>query len=163
MLPDVVAFARRCPVVLLAAGLAVVGCACAAQSFSPAKDSGRGGPPAVRSVTLQERAQQYWARRQAKDLLGAYPFYCAAYRSRVSQAQYLQLSRLNRFDFVSVDVVGAEPIGDRFDVTIAYRFIAPTVSDQPLNGRTSERWARDSDGLWCKEDEPALLPFPSAR
>src|SRR5438445_366324 len=144
MLSAAIAFERSAPRVLLAAGLtAALGSACAAKSIA----TGKGGNPvgrAVTAATVQERAQQYWARRQAKDLAGAYTFYCAGYRSRVSQAQYLQLTRLTRFDLVSIDVISAEPAGDGFDVTISYRFVAPTVADQPLIGRTSERWRRDT-------------------
>jgi len=114
------------------------------------------------SASVEPRAQQYWARRQAKDLTGAYPFYCSGYRSRVSQAQFLQLTRLVRFDLSDIRVVQATVSGDRAEVTIAYKFVAPLVSAQPLDGQAKETWVRDTDGQWCKEDEPVALPFPQS-
>ena len=109
---------------------------------------------------LEARVQHYWARRQAKDLVGAYPFYCEAYRSRVSQTAFTQLTRLNRFDLTDVKVSATVPDRDRFQVTITYRFKAPMVPADSLTGQATDAWKRDTDGKWCKEDEPLVLPFP---
>jgi hypothetical protein len=132
--------------------------AAAARAPQRAVDSVATGQPAPSS--LESRVQDYWGRRQAKDLSGAYPYYCSAYRARVSQAQFLQMTRLVRFDLRDVHVTRAALAGDRADVTIAYRFLMPTMVDQPLEGQTKETWARDTDGQWCKADEPVVLPFP---
>jgi hypothetical protein len=122
-----------------------------------------GGPPSAPQPTassLESRVQEYWVRRQAKDLAGAYPYYCSAYRSRVSQGQFLQMTRLVRFDIQDVRVTGVTSSGDRAEATIAYKFLMPTLLNQLLDGRTTDVWARDADGKWCKEDEPLVLPFP---
>lgn len=114
----------------------------------------------AQNQSLEMRAQQYWARRQAKDLTGAYPFYCSAYRARVPLPQFLQLTRLVRFDLSEVRVAEAAVTGNRADVSVVYKFVAPMVSAQTLDGRAKETWIRDTDGQWCKEDEPIALPFP---
>lgn len=113
------------------------------------------------AVSIEKRVQEYWDRRKAKDLAGAYPFYCSPYRSRVSQAQFLQLTRLVRFDLLEVRVASVVPMADRAEVTIAYRFMVPTLPEPERDGRTTEIWARDTNEQWCKEDEPLVLPFPS--
>ena len=118
--------------------------------------------PQAGPATLETRAQAYWARRQAKDLAGAYEFYCPEYRARVSREQFLQLTRLNRFNLTDVRVANVAAAGARSEVTITYRFFLPTLSDQPLEGRASDWWARDGTGVWCKEDEPLVLPFPGS-
>jgi len=112
---------------------------------------------------LEQRVLQYWARRRAKDLPGAYPFYCRQYRSKVSRDQFIQLTRLNRFDMNDLKVAGIAPQDDAFAVTITYRYMAPMISDKPLEGRSPELWKRDADGAWCKVDEPTALPFPKGR
>ena len=117
----------------------------------------RRGEPAS---SLESRVNDYWRRRQAKDLAGSYPFYCAGYRARVSAAQFLQLTRLTRFDLNDVRMTGATAEGNRTTVHIAYRFMMPTLSDQPVPGDATETWMREADGQWCKEDEPLVLPFP---
>lgn len=114
------------------------------------------------AAALESRAQQYWERRQAKDLTASYSYYCLEYRSRIPQAQYLQLTRLARFDLMEVRVVGIEGSGNRLQVTVAFRIVLPKLVGQVTNGQTSEMWARGSNGEWCKEDEPLILPFPSS-
>ena len=111
---------------------------------------------------LEARVEQYWARRQAKDLSGAYEFYCAGYRSRVPREQFLQLTRLTRFDLMDIHVVHTQPAGQRAQVTIAYRFAAPMVSEKPVDGQATETWGLEANGSWCKEDEPVVLPFPKS-
>jgi hypothetical protein len=110
--------------------------------------------------SLAERAEAYWNRRVAKDLAGAWAFYCDAYKNRVPQSEFLRLTRLARFDLRDARV--AEVAGDasRAQVTIAIRFVLPVLSPGPVEFRARESWALDSDGRWCKEDEPAPLPFP---
>ena len=111
---------------------------------------------------LEKRAQAYWERRQAKDLSGAYPFYCASYRSRVSQADFLQMTRLVRFTLRDVKVSQMVAVGARAEITVDYRFMIPTLPNPENSGQTKEMWARDPDGQWCKEDEPLVLPFPDS-
>jgi len=120
----------------------------------------RGRTPAASESALRTRVQQYWARRQAKDLIGAYPFYCQAYRSKVSLNDYTRLTRLNRFDLTDVKVASIVQQHERYDVTITYRFVAPMITQERLDGQSTEAWKRDSNDQWCKEDEPALLPVP---
>jgi hypothetical protein len=112
---------------------------------------------------LLDRATQYWERRKAKDLGGAYVFYCAAYKSRVSRDQYLQLTRLARFDLTEVAVAADPAARSRAEVRVAYKYLFTAISDKPLDGKTSEIWVQDGDGQWCKEDESLVLPFPSGR
>ena len=160
---------------LVALGLATLGGACAERAVHsprPAVEPSLSARPSTSTPVLsgnaqadasvENRAQQYWARRQAKDLAGAYPFYCAAYRSRVSLGQFQQLSRLIRFDLLAFHVAGTEAAGDRIEVTIAYRFLVPTLPEPEVNSQMTETWARDTDGQWCKEDEPVVMPFPQA-
>jgi hypothetical protein len=80
----------------------------------------------------------------------------------VSQAQFLQMTRLVRFDLTDVHVAGVTTEGNRATVRIAYHFMMPTISTDPLPGEASEVWLREPDGQWCKEDEPIVLPFPAA-
>ena len=129
----------------------------AASQAAPAASSKAGD-----AGSLEARAQAYWDRRQAKDLTGAYPFYCSSYRSRVSQAQFLQMTRLVRFTLQNVKVTRTVPKGDRMEVTVDYRFLVPTLPEPEAGGQTKEIWARDADGRWCKEDEPLVLPFPES-
>jgi hypothetical protein len=118
---------------------------------------------ATRPAPLLARATQYWDRRKAKDLGGAYVFYCTAYKSRVSRDQYLQLTRLTRFDLTDVKVAADPEARGRAEVGVAYKYLFTPVSDKPLDGKTNEIWVQDGDGEWCKEDEPLVLPFPSGR
>ena len=126
-----------------------------AQSPAPASPAGPGNGAA----TLLERASQYWERRKAKDLGGAYPFYCTAYKSRVSRDQYLQLTRLTRFDLTEVKVAADPAARGRADVRVDYKYLFALISDKPLPGKTTEVWLQDSDGQWCKEDESLALPI----
>jgi hypothetical protein len=119
--------------------------------------AGQNGPEAE---ALRDRAGQYWKRRQAKDLTGAYPFYCATYRSRVSQPQFLQMTRLVRFDLHDVAVRAVAIEGTRASVRVTYKFLLPTLADTLVDGEISEYWVREASGEWCKEDEPLILPFP---
>jgi hypothetical protein len=141
-----------------------VGTAYAARGESSFSSVAQSAPRQTSTSSLESRAQEYWARRQAKDLSGAYPYYCSAYRARVSLAQFLQMTRLVRFDLrdVRVTVTDAASAKDRAEVTIAYKFLMPTLGDQLLDGQTKEVWARDPDGQWCKQDEPVVLPFPAS-
>jgi hypothetical protein len=110
---------------------------------------------------LVERVRQYWERRKAKDLPGAYLSYCAAYKARVSRDQFLQLTRLTRFDLTGVEVTADPAARGRSEVTVTYKYLLPTLDARPLEGKTTEMWAQDKNGQWCKEDEPLVLPFPS--
>ena len=116
---------------------------------------------AARSA-IEARVQKYWERRQAKDLLGAYPFYCAAFRAGVSQSQFLQMTRLIRFDLTETRVTSVtikDQANDKAQVTVDYKFLVPMLSAGPVSGRATELWALDPDGQWCKESEPLVLPF----
>jgi hypothetical protein len=110
----------------------------------------------------ESRVQQYWARRQAKDLAGAWTFYCADYQARVPQPQFMMMTRLLRFDLRDLKVAKVERHGDKADVTIAYKFSLPTVPGQDLDGQSSDVWSKGADGQWCKDDEPLVLPFPTS-
>jgi hypothetical protein len=115
---------------------------------------------ARRPVPVEARARQYWAKRADRDLQGAYAFYCSPYKSRVPLVEYLKLTRLVRFQLTDVRVTHATPVGDRMEVTVEYRFVAPSISAEPLRGETKDVWGREN-GTWCKVDEPLILPFPS--
>ena len=120
--------------------------------------SGRGDEDATR---LTSRVEAYWKRREAKDLHGAYAFYCSAYKKQVSEADFLRLTRLTRFDIRDTRVVAVTSESPaRAQVTVSLRFTMATISVEPLESRTSEWWARDTDRQWCKENELLVLPFP---
>ena len=112
--------------------------------------------------SLAARVEAYWQRRQAKDLEGAYSFYCPGYKQRVQRSEFLRLTRLTRFDLREVRVEPPRPAQGRAAVTVQLRFMAPFIAPEALQGRTTEWWSRDADGEWCKEDEPLVLPFPPA-
>jgi len=146
----------RCMVLISAFGAAA---SATGQNREKAESNGDG----VRSV-IEARAQNYWERRQAKDLLGAYPFYCTAFRARVSQSQFLQMTRLIRFNLTETRVTSVtinDQANDKAQVTVDYKFVVPTLSAEPVPGRVTELWALDPDGQWCKADEPFVLPFRS--
>ena len=133
-----------------------------AQSASQAPDGRR--PSAARTTSsasgvLTSRVEAYWNRRQAKDLISAYAFYCTAYRNRVPQAEFLTLTRLVRVDLREVRVARVNQIGHRAEVWVSLRFLLPTVSPDPLDSELMESWVRDADNRWCKEEEPSVLPI----
>jgi hypothetical protein len=144
----------------------IVAFGAAASATGQDREKAESNGDAVRSA-IEARAQTYWERRQAKDLLGAYPFYCAAYRARVSQSQFLQMTRLIRFDMKETRVSSVninDQANDKAQVTVDYKFLVPTLSAEPVSGRSTELWVLDRDGQWCKEDEPLVIPFgPPAR
>jgi hypothetical protein len=141
---------RQLACTLLTCTLAiVVSSACAA----------RQGLGAETSTSLEQRAAAYWKMREARDLAGAYAFYCAAYRGRVSRDEFIGMTRLVRFGISDVQIASANLSGERAQVTISYRFMMPTISPNPIATETSEWWALEG-GDWCKEDEPLALPFP---
>jgi hypothetical protein len=105
---------------------------------------------------------EYWHRREAKDLAGAYGFYCTEYRARVSQPAFLQMTRLVRFDLSEIKIAAAVEEGNRATVRVAYKFAAPNIAPGLLDGETTDTWLRDADGQWCKQDEPLTLPVPQA-
>lgn len=121
---------------------------------APARAQGAAGP--------ESRVLQYWARRQAKDLAGAWAFYCAEYQTRVPQPQFMQMTRLLRFDLRDLKVAKVDLHGAKADVTIAYKFSLPTIPNEALDGQSSDTWSKGADGQWCKDDEPLVLPFPSS-
>lgn len=130
----------------------------------PVQSPGGGGARSAEQTSvavgpLESRVEAYWKRRQAKDVSGAYAFYCSAYKNRVPQAEFLQLTRLTRFNLQDIRVARVNSKGDRAEVTISYRFLMPTVSQDMLASESTEVWLHEA-GEWCKEDEPLILPFP---
>src|SRR5678815_724059 len=61
-------------------------------------------PTAVEESPLEARVIRYWTLRQAKDLGALYEMYSSEYRSKVSRAEFLKLTRLTRFEIVSFQV-----------------------------------------------------------
>ena len=116
--------------------------------------------PDPKPIPVEVRAQQYWKAREARDLIAAHPFYCSAYRTRVPLNEFVKQTRLIRFELMDVTVTDAVPVGDRIAVTVEFHFLAPKVSAKPLDGQATELWAKDTDGQWCKEDEPLVVPYP---
>jgi hypothetical protein len=149
-----------------AAVLSFTSCAPKASESVPSVPPDRPSPAAsTRSQSIEERAQLYWNRRQAKDLTGAHPYYCLAYRAKVPLAEYLLLTRLVRFDLRNIQVskIALDQTGNRAAVTITYAFVFPTLPDQLAEAEATDTWLREADGTWCKEDEPIALPFPSGQ
>jgi hypothetical protein len=130
-------------------------------SVSAAQSTAAAASQISDASALERRALAYWERRKAKDLDGAYPFYCAAYRERVPLSQFLQMTRLVRFDFLELRIAKLEGSGDQAQVTIAYKFFAPMLAGQIIDASSMEVWIRGTDTEWCKEAEPLVLPFPS--
>lgn len=142
---------NRCLAILAVSALGALG---APPVAAPARAQDAAGP--------ESRVLQYWARRQAKDLAGAWAFYCADYQARVPQPQFMQMTRLLRFDLRDLKVAKADVRGGKADVTIAYTFSLPTIPGQSLAGQSSDTWSKGADGQWCKDDEPLVLPFPAS-
>jgi hypothetical protein len=115
---------------------------------------------APRLLPVEVRAQQYWNKRAQRDLTGAYAFYCPSYKARVPLSEYVKQTRLVRFQLQDVHIAKTTPDGARMQVTVAYRFVVPTLGPEPVSGETTEVWER-SGRAWCKVDEPLLLPIPS--
>jgi hypothetical protein len=112
---------------------------------------------------IEARVLGYWAKRQGKDLAGAWTFYCSEYRTRVPQPQFMQMTRLLRFDLRDLKVAQVKLSGtSKAEVTISYHFSLPTIAAQELDGQSMDTWSKDTDGQWCKDDEPLVLPFPNA-
>jgi hypothetical protein len=151
--PIAFTLSKSCRSTLLAAlsCAAIAGFACAART-----EQHRATP----AEPLVPRVEAYWKRREAKDLAGAYTFYCSSYKTRVPQAEFLSLTRLTRFDIRDVRVAPVVEATERIEVTVSFRFIAPPLLGEPIESQTKEWWAREADGQWCKEDEPLVLPFP---
>jgi hypothetical protein len=116
-----------------------------------------------RPAELAARAERYWKAREERDLIAAYPFYCSDYKKRVPLSEFVKQTRLARFELKNIKITEISRRGQLFDVTITYQFMAPMLTDRPLESRVTDVWTKDSDGLWCKQDEPATLPFPSGR
>ncbi len=113
--------------------------------------------------SLEGRVLQYRAKRQAKDLSGAWTFYCAAYQARVSQPQFMQMTRLLRFDLRDIKVARIQMAGAKADVTgspTSSRFRPCPTARWKARLRTPGRTALT--GSRCKEDEPLVLPFPTS-
>lgn len=140
-----------------------VSCACATPSSRVGTAATMAQPPGSNrdTATLEARVAEYWKARQAKDLASAWSFYCAEYRARVAQPQYMQMTRLNRFNLLDIQVTNVRMNGQKADVTISYHFMLPKMPDQKAEGQATDEWAKGSDGLWCKEDEPLRLFPPS--
>jgi hypothetical protein len=130
---------------------AIAGFACAARTERPTS---------APADSLVARVEAYWKRREAKDLAGAYTFYCSGYQTRVSRAEFLGFTRLTRFDIRDVHVAPVVEAANRVEVTVSFRFIAPALSQEPIESQTKEWWTREAGRQWCKEDEPLVLPFP---
>jgi hypothetical protein len=109
---------------------------------------------------LASRAEAYWKRREAKDLQGAYAFYCDEYRKRVPLAEFLRLTRLTRFDIRDTRVAPVAEASDRVQVTVFFTFLMPSISPKPIESHATTWWARGADRQWCKEDEPFFPPIP---
>ena len=118
-------------------------------------------PSAQSTTALVTRVEQYWALRQAKDLAGAWTFYCAEYRARVPRPEYMKMLRLIRFDLRDLKVAQTVVAGNTAQVTISYQLSLLRLPGQDVEGRATQRWALE-DGEWCKTDEALELPFPTA-
>jgi hypothetical protein len=119
-------------------------------------------PPRPRISDLSARVQQYWNRRQAKDLAGMYALYSSGYRTRHTREEFLRKFRLIRFDVLDFRLVGVENVSPGVaDVTVSYRTSAPKIP-QPIDAQVTDRWIREKDGAWYKETEKILLPSPGS-
>jgi hypothetical protein len=114
---------------------------------------------AAEPIPVEVRAEQYWKARAERDLIAAHPFYCTAYKARVPLNEFVKMTRLTRFELKDVKVAKTTPVGERVEVTVKFQFMAPKISAEPLDGQAMDVWAKDTDGQWCKEDEPFVLPF----
>ena len=77
----------------------------------------------------------------------------------MSREAFIHTTRLVRFGLSDTQIASVNLSGERAQVTIAYRFMMPAISPNPIATETSEWWALEG-GEWCKEDEPLVLPYP---
>ena len=110
---------------------------------------------------LEARVSRYWTLRQAKDLGALYKMYSSEYRSKVSRAEFLKLTRLTRFEIVSFQVEPPRPVDGRADVSMTLRIQPPVLSGAEVESRATQAWIRENDGVWYKRDEQLILPFPT--
>lgn len=134
----------------------------AAPAKAPATTSVARPSVAVRPVgeaELRARVSAYWRLRVAKDLTGMYPFYSAEYRRRVTRQAFVAQTRLVRFQLTDAGVADTAIDGSRATVGITFKFMQPTLGQDPIEQHVQEVWVRERN-QWFKLDEPVVLPFP---
>ncbi len=111
---------------------------------------------------LKGRVTQYWKARQAKDLSAMYDLYSAGYRGAHPRTEFLGMTRLVRYPILEFHVVRVAIDGDgkRAKATVSYKSSAPQVAD-PFDSEVTDTWIVDPDGLWYKERDELVLPFPT--
>ena len=110
---------------------------------------------------LKARVVEYWKRRQMKDLSGMYEFYSAGYRAAHPRTEFLAMTRLVRYPILEFRIarVAIDANGKRAKVTVGYRSSAPQIPE-PFDSEVTDNWVLDPDGLWYKEQDELILPFP---
>jgi hypothetical protein len=89
-----------------------------------------------------------------------YEFYSAAYKATTPRTDFLKITRLVRFDILDFRVARLVAEGDKAQVTVAYKTKVPQIPDG-FEAEITDPWVRDPDGLWYKEKEELLLPYPT--
>jgi hypothetical protein len=144
--------------------LAILATSCATAQSRLGMDAGpsraASDPATHAEASLRTRVSEYWALRQARNLVGIYPYYSSQYRARVSRDEFVKQTRLVRFELSDAVVAGVAMSGTRADVTVAYRLVMPTLGTEPLRSTSVETWITEPDGQWYRLDEPLQLPFP---
>ncbi len=72
----------------------------------------------------------------------------------------MKLTRLVRFPILEFKVTSAELAADKATVTVWRKADTPGSPLGQVDSESQQVWLRGTDGSWCKEDEPLLLPFP---
>jgi hypothetical protein len=124
--------------------------------------AGRGPSPDFAPVPpgLADRVTAFMKAWQGKDLSEMYGFYCEPYRQKTPKPSFLSMTRLIRFPILEFKVAGAEVTGDKATVTVWRKSDAVGMPVGQFESESQQVWLRSSDGSWCKEDEPLVLPFP---
>lgn len=112
-------------------------------------------PPA-----LAARVHAFFTAWQGRNLTAMYEFYCAPYRTATPRADYLKLLRLLRFPIVEFRIMDAAISGDTAKVRAHLTNETMPMQTGLVETDTTQVWLQDAEGSWCKESEPALMPFP---
>jgi hypothetical protein len=116
--------------------------------------------PSTIPPALGDTVTAFWTAWKSRDLPGMYGFYCREYQSRVPREEYLKLQRLVRYPILEFSLTGAGIDGPRATVTVHARNEVPGHPLGSMESDTPQVWLMTTDGRWCKEDEPLLVPFP---
>jgi hypothetical protein len=115
--------------------------------------------PADIDPALKARVDAYWAARMKLNLLAAYPFYDATFRTAYSEDQFLQnFQRLLRFrpEYLGIDRVTLTASKTVAVVGVKLKTKPSELDGMELVSVSEEKWQKNGD-TWFKQGEP-LMP-----